>query len=58
MFSQTVQTVTTDFVKMHLSTFLSAMGGSLGLWLGLGVAQAMEMVINCIVSRSQGVGAV
>jgi hypothetical protein len=46
-FSPSVQVTTTDFVKQSLSSFLSAVGGSVGLWLGLGALQAVEILINC-----------
>jgi hypothetical protein len=45
-FSPTVKVTTTDFVSLELSTFLSDVGGSIGLWLGLGVLQAAEMVVK------------
>jgi hypothetical protein len=45
-FSPTVKVSTTDFVTRPFSTFLSDVGGSIGLWLGLGVLQAVEMTIN------------
>jgi hypothetical protein len=50
-FSPKVQVTTTDLVKLPLSSFLSNVGGSLGLWLGLGAVQAMTMLINCVLSR-------
>jgi hypothetical protein len=53
-FSQSVQVTTTDFVKPSLSTFLSDVGGSVGLWLGLGVVQAGQLVINCVITRLGG----
>jgi hypothetical protein len=51
-FSPKVQVTTTDMVKLPLSTFLSDVGGSLGLWLGLGVVQAVTMLINGVLSRN------
>jgi hypothetical protein len=45
-FSPSVQVTTTDFVKPTLSSFLSAVGGSVGLWLGLGALQAVEILFN------------
>jgi hypothetical protein len=50
-FSQSVQVTTTNFLKPTLSTFLSDVGGSVGLWLGLGVVQAVQLVINCVIAR-------
>jgi hypothetical protein len=47
-FSPSVQVTTTDFVKPTLSSFLSAVGGSVGLWLGLGAVQAAEILFNCM----------
>ena len=45
-FSPSVQVTTTDFVKPSLSSFLSSVGGSVGLWLGLGALQAAEILFN------------
>jgi hypothetical protein len=50
-FSPTVQVTTTDFVLPAISTFLSDLVGSLGLWLGLGVVQALELGINCVLTK-------
>jgi hypothetical protein len=47
-FSQTVKVSKTDFDTPHFSTFLSDVGGSVGLWLGLGVLQAADMVIDLV----------
>jgi hypothetical protein len=33
-------------MKPSLSSFLSAVGGSVGLWLGLGALQAAEILFN------------
>ena len=48
-FDQRMEVTTTSRVQPTLSSFLSSVGGSMGLWLGLGVVQAIEMVINIIV---------
>jgi hypothetical protein len=47
-FSPTVEVTTTDLVKPTLSNFLSDVGGSVGLWLGIGMVQAVEIVINFV----------
>ena len=41
----------TDFLKFYLSTFLSDLGGSMGLWLGLGMVQAVELLVTCVLPR-------
>jgi hypothetical protein len=48
VFSQTVQVTTTDFVTPPVSSFLSEVGGSMGLWLGLGVLQAAGIVYSSL----------
>ena len=42
-FSQSVQITTSDFPAFVLLDFLSKLGGSLGLWLGVGVVQILEL---------------
>ena len=39
VFGETIKITTTDFVPFSLANFLSSLGGSLGLWLGLGLLQ-------------------
>ena len=36
----------TDFVKFNLATFLANTGGSLGLWLGLGLLQLAQILVQ------------
>ena len=48
-FSNTMKVTTTDFLPFHLSTLLSDLGGSMGLWLGLGVVQAGQLLIAFVV---------
>ena len=48
-FVNKIQVTTTDFLPFHLSSLLSDMGGSMGLWLGLGVLQAGQLVLTFLV---------
>ena len=36
----------TEFVKFSLATFLANTGGSLGLWLGLGLLQLAQILVQ------------
>ena len=47
-FTDNMQITKTDFVQFHLSSFLSDTGGSLGLWLGLGVLQLGEILLQWV----------
>ena len=47
-FSSKVLVTKTDFLTFSLASFLSEVGGSMGMWLGMGMVQAMELVINSI----------
>ena len=47
-FSEKVSIVITNFPKFNLALFLSSCGGSMGLWLGVGVVQIMEFVASMI----------
>jgi len=44
-FQQNVEVTTIRVIKPTLFSFLSDVGGSLGLWLGLGVLQVLQQVI-------------
>lgn len=47
-FKNEMQVIKTDFNEFSLATFLSNVGGSLGLWLGLGMPQLGEVIINSL----------
>ena len=46
--SQAVEVTTTSLVQPTFTSLLSSVGGSMGLWLGLGVLQTIELVINFV----------
>ena len=50
-FSSKVLVTKTDFPEFSLVSFLSEVGGSMGLWLGLGMVQVLELVINSLLPR-------
>ena len=39
---------TSEFPAFNWTTFLADLGGSLGLWLGLGVSQILEFLVKYI----------
>ena len=45
-FSGTVQMTITEMETPSVSGLLSAIGGSIGLWLGIGVLQAIELLTS------------
>ena len=45
-FSRTVDTTIHDFPLFSLTAFLSSLGGSLGLWLGLSVLGIIDILIG------------
>ena len=47
-FSDRVSVTVTDFPKFNTAVFLSAFGGSMGMWLGVGVVQTIEILINLV----------
>ena len=42
---------TTRFLRFSFSNTLSSVGGTMGLWLGLGLLQALQIVLECILTR-------
>ena len=47
-FMPRVEVTTTEFVRPLVSSLLSDLGGSMGLWLGLGVLQALQLGATCL----------
>ena len=50
-FSQSVMVTTVEFLKFSFSNFLSDLGGSMGLWLGIGLLQTVQMAIQLVLPR-------
>ena len=50
-FSQGMTVTKTKFKKFNFTILLSEIGGSMGLWLGLGLLQVLEISIKYILSR-------
>ena len=50
-FSDEVLVTKTEFLKFSFKIFLSDIGGSMGLWLGLGLLQAVQISLNCVFER-------
>ena len=44
-FYNKVDTTIRDFPTFHFSSFLASLGGTLGLWLGLGIVQLLDSII-------------
>ena len=55
LIKDTMEVTTTDFVVFSPSIFLANIGGSLGLWLGLGVLQLGQVVIKAAIAGLQAV---
>ena len=49
-FSETVQMTITEMEAPSISGLLSAIGGSIGLWLGIGVFQAVQILYSHILA--------
>ena len=47
-FSDSVSFMMNDFPKFNFAVFLSTLGGSMGLWLGLGVLQSIDIMVNLV----------
>ena len=43
---QTVSLHRSSFPSFNWSTYLAALGGAVGLWLGLGIMQLIQMVVE------------
>ena len=49
-FSQVVTRTIFDFPSFQWTVFFSGLGGSMGLWLGIGVSQLLLMVITLTIN--------
>ena len=47
-FDQTVVTTESFYPTFSFLTFLTLMGGALGLWLGMGVLQILHVLTSCL----------
>ena len=54
-FNQHVTVTTTDFIKFIFANLLSEIGGGLGLWLGMGAMQAVEVLVHWVSPLCKGV---
>ena len=46
-FYENIYTTIHDFPTFSLAQFLASFGGTLGLWLGLGVMQTLNLLFTC-----------
>ena len=56
VFTDTMQITKTQFVQFNLWSFLSDIGGSLGLWLGLGIVQLGEIILQGVSTVWEKIG--
>ena len=54
-FNPHVTVTTTDFIKFIFANLLSEIGGGLGLWLGLGLMQMVEVFSSCVSPLCKGI---
>ena len=50
-FNKEVTVTRIGFSEFNFPTFLADLGGSIGLWLGLGVVQLLELLIKVMVNK-------
>ena len=50
-FNKNIQLKRIGFSDFEYSTFLADLGGSIGLWLGLGVIQILEILIKIVMKN-------
>ena len=53
-YSYNVLETKTYFLKFNFLIFLSDVGGSMGLWLGIGLLQALEIILNFVLNIIKG----
>ena len=50
-FNPIIQLKRLGFSEFNYSTFLADLGGSIGLWLGLGVVQILELLLKMLMKK-------
>ena len=50
-FNQIIKLERIGFAEFHFPSFLVDLGGSIGLWLGLGVVQMLELLTKIILKQ-------
>ena len=50
-FNQNIKLEQIGFAEFHFPSFLVDLGGSIGLWLGLGVVQMLELLTKIILKQ-------
>ena len=50
-FNQNIKLERIGFAEFNFPAFLADLGGSIGLWLGLGVVQMLELLIKILMKK-------
>ena len=53
IFLSSVEVTKTEFSKFNIFEMLTFIGGNMGLWLGLGMVQFLEVFINFPIKRTE-----